>query len=289
MEAVLKETREQKSTPVPAPVIQANDSLNKDDLLKIQNELSNKMENVLSKVNKLETDLSKVHDDNNKIKEMHEKSAKNLDQVDGKLKNNEQILEKYETHLSELNNRVLPANIQKSMTVDKPDWQPNFLSALETQKNHIEQILSDLKSVEKKIQKLPEIKDIIQTNNNTLDTLQEMKYELAMKLDKNNVKLDKNYKDLDEKLKQNQDELTRSVSEMGEMSETVYGDVAKSYEQLRGEVQALSKVERVIVQTADNVLDTKRRVEYGVHQIMADIGALIKTNSKELNSTLNER
>lgn len=287
MEPILKENAAPKMQPIVATPVK-DDSVSRVDLQQTQKDLSDRIESIGSKMNKLESGLSKVHEDNSQIKELHEKSAKNLDQVDGKLKNNEQLLEKYETHLSELNNRVLPTNLQTNKP-DKPDWHPNFLTALETQASHLEQILSDLKSVENKIQKIPEKKDVSQAQNNTMDTLQEIRYELATKIDKNGLKLDKNYQELEGKLKQSQEELTKSVSNIGEMSETVYGDVAKSYEQLRGEVQALAEVEKVMIQTADNVLDTKRRVEYGVHQILLEVGNLVKQNSKELNSTLNER
>lgn len=285
MDAVIRESVTMK--PDLPPV---TESISKDDLLKTQQDLAGKIDNVLSKVDKLENEISKVQEGNTNIKQLHEKSAKNIEQVDGKLKNNEQLLEKYETHLSELNNRV-PLKTEQPPPVPKeqPDWHPSFLTALEVQRTHVEQILSDLKGVESKIQKMPATSDIIQNHNATLDSLQEMRYELNLKSEKTGVKLETKLKELEEKLGQNQDELMKSVTEISEMSENVYGDVAKSYEQLRGEVQALSKVERVMIQTADNVLDTKRRIEYGVHQILLEVGDLVKINSKELNSTLNER
>lgn len=48
-------------------------------------------------------------------------------------------------------------------------------------------------------------------------------------------------------------------------------------------------MEEVLIQTADNVLDTKRRIEYGVHQILLEVGELIKSQSKDLNATVNSR
>ena len=52
--------------------------------------------------------------------------------------------------------------------------------------------------------------------------------------------------------------------------------MAKSYESLTKELGALAGVERVLVQTGDNVIEAKRRVEYGVHQILLEVGSLIK-------------
>lgn len=44
-----------------------------------------------------------------------------------------------------------------------------------------------------------------------------------------------------------------------------------------------------MIQTADNVLDTKRRIEYGVHQILLEIGDLVKLQMKDLNTTVHKR
>jgi hypothetical protein len=63
----------------------------------------------------------------------------------------------------------------------------------------------------------------------------------------------------------------------------------KKYEELLKEFKDLSKIEQVLIQTADNVLDTKRRIEYGTHQILLEVGALIKVSSKETNETVNRR
>jgi septation ring formation regulator EzrA len=36
-------------------------------------------------------------------------------------------------------------------------------------------------------------------------------------------------------------------------------------------------------------MDTKRRIEYGVHQILLEVGDLVKLHAKELNATVNRR
>lgn len=86
------------------------------------------------------------------------------------------------------------------------------------------------------------------------------------------------------------EELLEAVSALMSASNTgLVADVAKSYEALSKELSALAGVERVLVQTGDNVIDAKRRVEYGVHQILLEVGTLIKQQSKDLNETLNVR
>jgi SMC interacting uncharacterized protein involved in chromosome segregation len=45
----------------------------------------------------------------------------------------------------------------------------------------------------------------------------------------------------------------------------------------------------VIIQTADGVLDTKRRVDYGVQQVIFDNSENLKTKAKELTTAFNQR
>lgn len=71
--------------------------------------------------------------------------------------------------------------------------------------------------------------------------------------------------------------------------EALNTNIQKSYEQVLREMKGLSKIEQVLIQTADNVLDAKRRIEYGTHQILLEVGDLVKQQAKELNFTVNRR
>lgn len=66
-------------------------------------------------------------------------------------------------------------------------------------------------------------------------------------------------------------------------------DLANNAERVNHELQDLSKGQSVMVSMADHVLDTKKRVEYGVHQILLEVGDLVKTQGNNINSTLNQR
>ncbi|KAF4520503.1 hypothetical protein B566_EDAN004828 [Ephemera danica] len=59
-------------------------------------------------------------------------------------------------------------------------------------------------------------------------------------------------------------------------------DSTKTLEAVRG-------VEKVIVQTADAVLDTKRRVDFGVQKVIFENSETVKSQAKELNSSFSER
>ncbi|XP_060836937.1 uncharacterized protein LOC132919377 [Rhopalosiphum padi] len=77
------------------------------------------------------------------------------------------------------------------------------------------------------------------------------------------------------------------LAEVAKSAAAFQDDVQNSFRLMSNEVKTLSDVEKVLVQTADNVLDTKRRIEYGTHQILMEVTAVINDRSKELNDSVN--
>lgn len=41
-----------------------------------------------------------------------------------------------------------------------------------------------------------------------------------------------------------------------------------------------------MLDNSNNIIETKRRFEYGIHQIVLEIGDVVRTNTKELNKTI---
>ena len=82
------------------------------------------------------------------------------------------------------------------------------------------------------------------------------------------------------------EQLAVQVEESAQMTETLAERVDKSYEGLAKEINGLSKVEQVLLETADGVLDTKRRLEFAVQQILLELGDSIRRQTGDLNSTL---
>lgn len=66
-------------------------------------------------------------------------------------------------------------------------------------------------------------------------------------------------------------------------------DLANNAGYVNQELNDLEKGQSVMISMADHVLDTKKRVEYGVHQILLEIGDLVKAQGININNTLNER
>lgn len=229
----------------------------------------------------MEQELNQVRADNQNIREINNKSVENLDKVKRQLNTSEQLLEKYENKLSEYNNKLpdfVPIDYK-----EQNDWHKDFTQSLNNQKLQLNQILNDIKTVSNKLNHLPNKTDIETIQNTTLDNL-------------NRINTNPSSTTVDDKLKSIQDDanlkyekIYKAIKDLSDVTETLTESFANNYEEIRKEIDELSKVEQVMIQTGDSVMDTKRRIEYGVHQILAEVSNQIKQSTKNINQALNDR
>jgi len=71
--------------------------------------------------------------------------------------------------------------------------------------------------------------------------------------------------------------------------EGLYSKVDADYKHLAHEMKGLANVESVLLDTGDSVLDTKRRLEYGVQQIMGEVNNQLSHYTGNLNTSLQQR
>lgn len=84
-------------------------------------------------------------------------------------------------------------------------------------------------------------------------------------------------------------DIAKHIEDASSTSEQFYESFDKENDILKEEIANLSKLEKVMVQTGENVLDVKRRVEFGVHQILLEVNDLMKENSEKLGSNISKR
>merc|ERR1719204_2388074 len=73
------------------------------------------------------------------------------------------------------------------------------------------------------------------------------------------------------------------------MAESLFETVNDGYQELTEELKGLSKVEKVLLDTADSVIDTKKKIEFGVKQIIFKIGELVKLSGGKMDDNLKEQ
>ncbi|XP_044740318.1 uncharacterized protein LOC123301572 [Chrysoperla carnea] len=184
-------------------------------------------------------------------------------------------------------NSAIPSAELTSISYKEPvegDSLNNSLIAtsLESQRQLLETISYDVRLNTLSIEKLATLKDVTSLTNDTLHVLQNVKFDLHETSSRQFDEIKGQITDLDTNL-------NTSFLTLNDISTNVYDGIGKSYEQLRNEIQALSKIEKVMIQTADNALDIKKRLEYGVHQILLEVGDLVKVQGNNLNGTVNKR
>merc|ERR1719277_610488 len=81
-------------------------------------------------------------------------------------------------------------------------------------------------------------------------------------------------------------ELKDIVVESGSMAESLFERVDNGYKELEEEIKGLSNVEKVLLDTADSVMDTKRKIEFGVQQIIYKVSELIELSGGQMDDNL---
>lgn len=148
----------------------------------------------------------------------------------------------------------------------------------------IQRLLSDAESMWKD---LPRLADLHRSTNQTMESINKSTESLLINNEMAVTKLLNKFREMGERLVTTNEDVQRSLTQSNTMTERAYADISRSYDTLRTEVQLLSKSERMIVDTADNVVAIKKRFEYGVHQILMEVGELIKQQHKTMNKTVN--
>ncbi|XP_001654146.2 uncharacterized protein LOC5572647 [Aedes aegypti] len=125
--------------------------------------------------------------------------------------------------------------------------------------------------------------------NETLEAIEDMRLEVLTASDKSFSKTATRIKENNEVLQSSVNEILKTLSEEIVDTEAFFSGTKKDIGTLKDEIAALSRLEKLLLQTGENTLDAKRGIEYGIHQILREVTEVVKTNSKELNSTVTKR
>ncbi|KAG5875906.1 hypothetical protein JTB14_028669 [Gonioctena quinquepunctata] len=150
-------------------------------------------------------------------------------------------------------------------------------------------ILLDVKTLREELNDLPRKHDLSVLQNATLNKLEDIKHDTKVQPNFTDKMLIKIRDDINSNLNGSHEETIRNINVLSDIAANLAESFAENYGKLKDQMQALGKVDQVMIQTADNVLDTKRRVEYGVHQIISEVSKHMKENTNEIMRGVNER
>lgn len=123
----------------------------------------------------------------------------------------------------------------------------------------------------------------------TLEAIQDMKLEVLEASDKSFTKTATRIKETHDDIQSSVADVLKTLSEATTSAESFFEEFGKRQETLQADVAAFAKIEKMLLQTADSVLDTKRKVELGVHQIAQQVREIVANSNGDLNDTLIKR
>ncbi|KAH1016889.1 uncharacterized protein LOC109545367 [Dendroctonus ponderosae] len=262
--------------------------MTKKDFSSMEKEVVDKMETVSATIRSVEQELSKIRLENlSSIKDINNKSTENLDKVKRQLDNSESLLAKYENKLAEYNNRI--PKIVPDNHKEQDEWKESFLKVLDTQKTEITGLVTELRVVQNQLTLLPKKSEIDPFQNLTLAKLEEIKAKIPQNQLQPLQSMEAILKDMRAEAGVTHQSVKGSFNELTEITSHLTESFSSNYENIRTEIRNLGKMEQVMIQTADSVLDTKRRMEYGVHQIIAEVDKQMKAGATEITQGINER
>ncbi|XP_038222272.1 uncharacterized protein LOC119839907 [Zerene cesonia] len=205
----------------------------------------------------------------------------------------EKLLNKYELKLNKYNetSSKIPTDFVplNEVTLADEAWHNKMSEVMERQEGEIKKIQQLLSNAESMWKDLPRLADIKRATNDTLEALAVTQSNITGNEDHTVNKIVTKLREMSERLVATNKDIQQSLTQSNTMSEQAYDDIQKSYDALRNEIQSFSKNENVMLQTADDVIATKKRIEYGVNRILLEVGESIRGQGRLLNSTLLNR
>lgn len=180
-----------------------------------------------------------------------------------------------------------PASTTPPPPIRSTDWEKNITSTLlEIHSNVVglkehSATASPLAGLDKEF--------FVTMANETLEAIEDMRIEVLSASDKSFAKTSTRIKEASGTLDSSINEILKTIADSSSATEVLFDGVSNSYKELKSDVAALAKLEKILLETGDNVLSIKRGMEFNVHAVTLEIGDIVKTSGKEVNSTLHKK
>lgn len=227
--------------------------------------------------------------------------------VNSKLSSADEVIARLEDKLTNFYVTGPAAPTTTPAPVRDIEWETNVTSTLQTIRQEVSglketggQQLNELaKALEKTttaLQTPPKSNEngldrafFVTLANETLEAIGDMRIEVLAASDKSFAKISTRLKEATGILDTNINEILKTITEGASTTEHFYETVTTNFEKIQLDVRALAKLETILLETGDNVLAIKRGMEFNVHALSLEIGDVVKSSAKELNSTVHKR
>uniref|UniRef100_A0A7G3ASU4 Putative paramyosin pediculus us corporis n=1 Tax=Lutzomyia longipalpis TaxID=7200 RepID=A0A7G3ASU4_LUTLO len=253
----------------------------KGDLSEEDEDLGHKIDDLSDNIKSLRREIAELRNERQtadvSTKEILEQTEKLLS---SKLGVADEVMEKLEEKL--VNFYVTSASTQSPTSSNHADWEHLVTEAL----GDIRTRVYDMNPPAKESLDRQFVQDL---SKETLEAIQDMKLEVLEASDKSFTKTATRIKETHDEIQSSVADVLKTLSETTTSAESFFEEFGKRQETLQADVTALAKIDKMLLQTADSVLDTKRKVELGVHQIAQQVGEIVANSNGDLNETLIKR
>ncbi|XP_028135307.2 nuclear anchorage protein 1-like [Diabrotica virgifera virgifera] len=262
-----------------------------DELSAGQKTAIHKLEDTLDNINGLtkntDTLMKSLSNTKNAIDNQNKEIIRNIKQLQNKVDDlplKDEVLRKLEqistgsrssVSLEDIKNAIREINNKKQNTNAAINCAPNG------QQTDVQTMLSDVKDLQKKIDRLPQ--EFLDIHHNSL---QLEKLSTDVSICKQQAKDDAQHilESIINNINKTHEDIAQRVDDLAGISVTLGESFKNNYDQIRNEIKGLNRLDQVMINTADGVIDTKQKVEFGVQQILAELSKSSNNVSNRLDT-----
>ncbi|XP_072382843.1 uncharacterized protein [Diabrotica undecimpunctata] len=165
----------------------------------------------------------------------------------------------------------------------------NTNNAFNGQQSDVKEILIDVKTLQNKISQLPQKYDVGIHQNSTLQKLDKLSADVSICKRQSIDEVRHVLESIINNINKSQEDIIEKLNDLSEITATLGGNFVTNYDKIRNEIKGLNRLDQVMINTADSVIDTKRKLEFGVHQILAEISKYSKETTKHVQQAVSNR
>ncbi|CAH1276113.1 unnamed protein product [Diabrotica balteata] len=165
----------------------------------------------------------------------------------------------------------------------------NTNNAFNGQQSDVKEILIDVKNLQNKISQLPQKYDVGIHQNYTLQKLDKLSADVSICKQQSTDEVRHVLESIINNINKSHEDIIEKLNDLSEITATLGGNFVTNYDKIRNEIKGLNRLDQVMINTADSVIDTKRKVEFGVHQILAEISKYSKETTKHVQQAVSNR
>lgn len=108
-------------------------------------------------------------------------------------------------------------------------------------------------------------------------------------LEESNSLIQKRIDEMENFVRDGHTNIMGALDDTASMNDNLQMTVSDNYELLSKEISGLNKIEQVMINTADAVLDTKRSIEFGIQQVILELSEIVSQSGSTINTTLSNQ